>query len=981
MIGSISVRDRQMNTRQPRRKNAQLLQLSPFFQPLESLERRVFLSVNSTAGAFQPAAPAYQAPISTDVADAKSGPMASAGEQLIDLYRDFRKFQRNGGATADFTHELSEQVLMLEGRVGVTVRGRGTFDGLVARLRQSGAELIFRNPKLNVVDAWVPVGQLHDLAADRLVVAVNPIYRPVTNTQGSSDNQGDRVLKADRLRSVYGLDGSGVMVGVQSDSVNKFRNGIAGSIATGDLPATGVTIINDSPFPRNDNLFGEPTDEGRAMLELIHDIAPKAALAFGTADFGIQTFADNIRALNAAGAQVIVDDIIFQAESWFQPSIVDRAITDVTTDGAIYFSSAGNASPNSAFEGPTNFVKLGRDRFVDFNPGSGADTRLRVTSAGGTVGLQWDNAYDGVVGNATADLDIYIYDSVYGRLVSAGVSNNLKTTLPVEFVGLPGGTYDIEIRLADSTPGAPLPTRFRFVGLNGSSGMDVNSVEYGTPTGSIIGHNGGENTISVGAVPFFFPSQNEDFSSTGPVTRLFDATGARLPAPVSLQKPDISSIDNVNTSFFGEQLDDGDRLPNFSGTSAAAPNAAAVAALLKQADPTATRASIVEAFQLTAIPLNGAFVGNYDPQGGFGLIDAFAAAEFFVKAPTVDIVDVKPDPIDAAVESVKIVFNQRVSGLDIADFTLRRSGGPNLLTGDQTIRTTDNGRTYLLRNLSGITFTDGNYVLTLSAASTGITNAVGQGLVATATDGWSKLSTPPIPEVPTNVLTKVIDEDTVRVRFNDNSAMEDGFTIQRADDDDFTVNVKSFELPANTTVFTDEVLVPAGKHYFYRVRSFNDFAGFSSYTASAEAFTPAPGEIILDDAAGSGVKTSGAWSTAALSGATGGTALTDLNSGKGEKYVRFTPNIQFNDDYFVYAKWIRGSDRATNVPVDIFFGPNGTQRKTIYVNQRDTGGDGWVLLGKFKLSKGTAGYVRFRNFATDGLVVADAVRFLPARGR
>lgn len=967
-----------MTIRHTRQPSSSVAGHNRFFQPLESLEGRVFLSVTAGAGAYRPAVPPYQAPTSTDVADVKNGPMASAGAQLIDVYRDFRKFQRNGGAGSEFSHPLADQVLMLDGRVGVTVRGRGSFDALTARLRQSGAELIFRNPKLNVIDAWVPVGQLHDLAIDRTIVALNPIYRPVLNKQGSADNQADRVLKADRLRSVYGLDGRGVTIGVQSDSVNKFRNGLAGSIATGDLPPTGITVINDSPQPRNDSEFGEPTDEGRAMLELIHDIAPKSALAFGTADFGIQTFADNIRALNAAGAEVIVDDIGYPAESWFQPSIVDRAITDVTNAGAIYFSSAGNSSPNSAYEASTNFTKIGRDRFVDFDPGAGVDTRLRINSAGGGLVLQWDNPYDGIVGEATADLDIYIYDVTYNRLVASGTSNSLKTTLPIDFVGLPGGTYDIEIRLADSTPGATLPTRFRFLGR---SGIDIQSIEHGTPTGTIAGHNGGENTISVGAVPFFFPSQNEDFSSTGPVTRIFDASGARLPAIVNLQKPDISSIDNVNTSFFGEQLNDGDMLPNFSGTSAAAPNAAAVAALLKQADPTATRTSIVEAFQLTAIPLNGAFAGNYDPQGGFGLLDAFAAAEFFVKAPTVDIVDVKPDPTNGPVESIKIVFNQRVTGLDIGDFTLHRSGGPNLLTGAQTVRTTDNGRTYLLRNLSGITAVDGNYVLTLSASSTGIANSVGQPLVAAGTDAWTKTTTPPIPEVPSNVVTKVIDEDTVRVRFSDNSTVEDGFTIQRADDDDFTTNVKTFQLPANTTVFTDEVLVPPGKHYFYRVRSFSDFAGFSSYSNVAEAFTPAPGEIILDDTASSGVKTSGSWSTAALTGATGGTALTDLNSGKGQKYVRFTPNIQFEDDYFIYAKWVRGSDRATNVPVDIFFGPTGKQRRTIYVNQRDTGGDGWVLLGKFRMSEGAAGYVRFRNFATDGLVVADAVRFLPARGR
>jgi hypothetical protein len=71
---------------------------------------------------------------------------------------------------------------------------------------------------------------------------------------------------------------------------------------------------------------------------------------------------------------------------------------------------------------------------------------------------------------------------------------------------------------------------------------------------SISGHNGGENTISVGAAPFFNPGENEDFSSTGPVTRLFDAAGNRLSAPVALQKPHVTGSDNVNTSVFPQPL-------------------------------------------------------------------------------------------------------------------------------------------------------------------------------------------------------------------------------------------------------------------------------------------------------------------------------------------------------------------------------------------------------------------------------------------
>ena len=45
------------------------------------------------------------------------------------------------------------------------------------------------------------------------------------------------------------------------------------------------------------------------MMEIIHDIAPGASLAFYTAFDSEQDFANGILALAAAGAKVIVDDV------------------------------------------------------------------------------------------------------------------------------------------------------------------------------------------------------------------------------------------------------------------------------------------------------------------------------------------------------------------------------------------------------------------------------------------------------------------------------------------------------------------------------------------------------------------------------------------------------------------------------------------------------------------------------------------------
>ena len=90
--------------------------------------------------------------------------------------------------------------------------------------------------------------------------------------------------------------------------------------------------------------------------------------------------------------------------------------------------------------------------------------------------------------------------------------------------------------------------------------------------------------------------------------------------------------------------------------------------------------------------------------------------------------------------------------------------------------------------------------------------------------------------------------------------------------------------------------------------------------------------------------------------------------------MTFTPNIRAAGRYIVYARWVSGLNRATNVPIDVN-SAEGSQ--TFTKDQKNTGKDGaWVLLGTFQFNKGTGGSVTIRNAGTNGVVVADAVRFL-----
>jgi extracellular elastinolytic metalloproteinase len=100
---------------------------------------------------------------------------------------------------------------------------------------------------------------------------------------------------------------------------------------------------------------------------------------------------------------------------------------------------------------------------------------------------------------------------------------------------------------------------------------------------------------------------------------------------------------------------------------------------------------------------------------------------------TADIVDVTPDSRTTSVSSVKIVFSRSVTGFNLADLSLTRDGGPNLLTANQTLTTADN-KTFTLGNLDGLTGTAGGYTLSLSSAGSGITDPNGVPLSSGAAD-------------------------------------------------------------------------------------------------------------------------------------------------------------------------------------------------------------------------------------------------------
>jgi hypothetical protein len=275
-----------------------------------------------------------------------------------------------------------------------------------------------------VVEAYVPVEQLLSVAHTKGVVAVVPSSPMVTNV-GATDSQGIVQHRVDKIPA--GINGSGITVGVMSDSydTNTAPNSAALDIASGDLPGVGNPAGNTEPVVVLEDFPGR-TDEGRAMLQIVHDLAPKAKLGFATANTGELGFANNIRALAGdpaapnfhAGfkADVIVDDIIYLAEPFFQDGIIAQAVDEVVKKGVSYFSSAGNRPATQAYDSKIQIVPgtqaswantnldfsgvpadLYAGGFHNFAENGTVDIAQNVTvnaGNGNTLVMQWNEPFD-----------------------------------------------------------------------------------------------------------------------------------------------------------------------------------------------------------------------------------------------------------------------------------------------------------------------------------------------------------------------------------------------------------------------------------------------------------------------------------------------------------------------------------------------------------------------------------------------------------
>jgi len=163
----------------------------------------------------------------------------------------------------------------------------------------------------------------------------------------------------------------------------------------------------------------------------------------------------------------------------------------------------------------------------------------------------------------------------------------------------------------------------------------------------------------VGAVRYNNGSAPERYSSRGPLVHYFGPVAGASPAgptaAQTIQKPDLVATDCGLTTFFPPGSPSG--LFRFCGTSASAPHAAAVAALMRQANPSLSLQQL-----RTGLAATAKSVGGFGADAvGAGLVDAFGAVSAVALPPTIAITAAPPPLGNNRRPSVSFTANRPVT--------------------------------------------------------------------------------------------------------------------------------------------------------------------------------------------------------------------------------------------------------------------------------------------------------------------------------
>jgi hypothetical protein len=274
-----------------------------------------------------------------------------------------------------------------------------------------------------------------------------------------------------------------------------------------------------------------------------------------------------------------------------------------------------------------------------------------------TIGLEWDAAWPTAAGSVTDPLKMVLYNANTGSIVAQSAIDtsyiNLTTTsqipeiyLTVDNTGSASANYELAI-IQNGTTSVPSGLQFKYILFGSPASADdgaatpddggtvsaadpggvIDDPQAGQGSGDVHGQELVPGVDTVGASYWstspalgVSPDWTEYFSSVGPGELLFDQNGNPLATPESAGKVDFVAPDGIQTS-----------IPNFQaffGTSAAAPDAAAVAALMLQANPSLTPSQVTSLLEQSAVSMS---LPSADQ--GAGLIQATTAVQLALEQP------------------------------------------------------------------------------------------------------------------------------------------------------------------------------------------------------------------------------------------------------------------------------------------------------------------------------------------------------------
>jgi hypothetical protein len=666
--------------------------------------------------------------ISADVTDELLVKLQKLGAKVIFPSAEYHTIRATVNLSMVKTIAAYTEVRFIEPAVQFRVVGSGNMKLQSNSNAQAGSlhkKLDIKQREANIRKQLISYLKVHG-AID--TIAAGSSNLPVTS-------EGDRTHRADDTRNTFGYSGEGIKIGVLSDSYNA-KKGAPADVSSGNLPGKGNPFGNTTAVKVvQDEKSG--TDEGRAILQIVYDLAPKASLFFATADVSEAGFATNIKKLRATyGCDIIIDDVSYVDEPAFQDGLVAQAVNTVTADGAMYFASAGNSGSlakgtSQVFEGDFNdagslaFSGSKKSGTIhNFGTVSSPVNGDIILSAGGYYTLSWSDP----LGKSSNDYDLFLVEAngsvrASSTNVQNGTQNPFESIAATNLLGKPI-TFAAGDRLVVFKTTAAAKRAFH-IATNSDVG---NNGELTIATdGQILGHNAAVAAFSVAAAPAAAPfgpgqpsgpypgvfstsSKVESFSSDGPRRVFYNAdTTAITPGNLLFStnggtvraKPDVTAADGVSTAVNGTSSFD----PLFFGTSAAAPHAGAIAALLKSADPTLTAAQIRTLLTTNALDVEAA---GYDNISGYGILQAYQAMTAVSPTPFANVILDSTFITDGTTSNHNGYIDPGESGNIIAEIE------------NTSLKTAANVKATLTTQTAGVTITQGTATFGSIAGNDGV---------------------------------------------------------------------------------------------------------------------------------------------------------------------------------------------------------------------------------------------------------------------